>query len=252
MNEAQIFNTLLVVWFCVAVIVFLLLLFVNAPYGRHSRKGWGPKIGNRFGWVLMETPAVLGMMLLFAGGTRLASPTVWVFFLLWQFHYIYRAFIFPFLLSGKGSMPLAISLSGFAFNCSNAFFNGYWLFFLSPDYPAAWLTSPFFLIGTALFAAGFGIHFRSDQILRNMRGKEGSGYKIPQKGLFRWVSCPNYLGEMLQWGGWTIATWSLPGLAFFVWTTANLLPRALSNHRWYKQNFPEYSPKRKALIPFLL
>jgi hypothetical protein len=33
---------------------------------------------------------------------------------------------------------------------------------------------------------------------------------------------------------------------------ANLLPRALAHHRWYKQRFPEYPSERKAIFPFLL
>jgi len=31
-----------------------------------------------------------------------------------------------------------------------------------------------------------------------------------------------------------------------------LLPRALSNHRWYHETFDEYPAKRRALIPGLL
>ncbi len=36
----------------------------------------------------------------------------------------------------------------------------------------------------------------------------------------------NYLGEMLEWAGWALATWSLAGSAFALFTLANLLPRA--------------------------
>jgi hypothetical protein len=44
------------------------------------------------------------------------------------------------------------------------------------------------------------------------------------------VSCPNYLGEILEWIGWAIATWSLAGWVFAIWTMANLAPRAFTNH----------------------
>jgi len=37
-----------------------------------------------------------------------------------------------------------------------------------------------------------------------------------------------------------------------LWTIANLAPRALANHKWYKETFPEYPSQRKALIPFFL
>ena len=79
-----------------------------------------------------------------------------------------------------------------------------------------------------------------------------TGYKIPRGGTYRWVSCPNYLGEMLQWLGWAIASWSLAGAAFAVFTLANLLPRAIAVHRWYKDEFPDYPPARRAVIPYLV
>jgi hypothetical protein len=66
------------------------------------------------------------------------------------------------------------------------------------------------------------------------------------------VSAPNYLGEIVEWSGWALATWSLAGLAFALYTTANLAPRALANHRWYRQQFPGYPPERRALLPHLL
>jgi len=74
---------------------------------------------------------------------------------------------------------------------------------------------------------------------------------IPHRGLFKYISCPNYFGEILEWTGWAIATWSIPGLAFAVFTFANLAPRAFSNHNWYKEKFSNYPEKRKALIPFI-
>ena len=88
--------------------------------------------------------------------------------------------------------------------------------------------------------------------MRRLRRSGEDGYKIPDGGLYRWVSCPNYLGEILAWTGWAIAAWSLAFLAFAVFTVANLLPRALANHRWYRQTFPDYPASRRALLPFLL
>ena len=70
-------------------------------------------------------------------------------------------------------------------------------------------------------------------------------------GAFELVSCPNYLGEILEWCGWALATWSWPGLAFALYTIANLAPRAVTHHRWYRETFPDYPPKRRALVPYL-
>ena len=49
-----------------------------------------------------------------------------------------------------------------------------------------------------------------------------------------------------------MATWSLPGLAFALYTAANVGPRALANHRWYHEKFDDYPKHRKALVPFVL
>ena len=44
-------------------------------------------------------------------------------------------------------------------------------------------------------------------------------------------------------------TWSLAGLAFALFTACNLAPRAIANHRWYRQQFPDYPPRRRILVP---
>ena len=96
------------------------------------------------------------------------------------------------------------------------------------------------------------INIKSDDILFALRDDGSTGYKIPRGGLFEKVSCPNYLGEIIEWTGWAIATWSLAGATFAIWTVCNLAPRALAHHKWYKEEFEEYPEDRKALVPFLL
>ena len=49
---------------------------------------------------------------------------------------------------------------------------------------------------------------------------------VPHGPLFRLVSCPNYFGEIVDWSGFALATWSPGGLLFALWTAANLVPRA--------------------------
>ena len=77
-------------------------------------------------------------------------------------------------------------------------------------------------------------------------------YQIPQGGLYKYITSPNYLGEIIEWLGWAILTWSISGVVFFFWTIFNLLPRAISHHRWYKQNFEDYPADRKIIIPKIL
>jgi protein-S-isoprenylcysteine O-methyltransferase Ste14 len=168
-------------------------------------------------------------------------------------HYLNRSIIFPLRFPDKlKRMPLVICISAIFFNVMNGFFNGYYLGTFKPDYEPAWFYDWRFIAGISLFIAGFFINFTSDNILFNLRkGSEKGKYKIPAGGLYRWVSCPNYLGEIIEWCGWAMFTWSLPGASFALWTAANLIPRAVANHKWYKSFFPDYPKERRSLIPFV-
>lgn len=255
MSEYQFFQGLIWAWLGLAAVTFLALLFIPAPYGRHGRAGWGPQISATVGWVLMELPSPLGMVVLFWMATpeRHRNAAAIVFLSLWLLHYVNRTFVFPFRMRGAGkTMPLAVALMAVVFNLGNSYINGRWLFHFAPLYPDAWLTDPRFLGGVALFALGFFINQQSDWILLHLRRPGESGYKIPRGGLYRVVSCPNYFGEVLEWFGWALATWSMAGLTFAIWTAANLVPRALTHHRWYRDTFDDYPPERRAVIPFVL
>ena len=46
-------------WIGLAVVVFVALFFVTAPYGRHLRAGWGPMLPARLGWMVMEATGVV-------------------------------------------------------------------------------------------------------------------------------------------------------------------------------------------------
>jgi protein-S-isoprenylcysteine O-methyltransferase Ste14 len=201
----------------------------------------------------MEFPAVAVMAVCFFLSDRTGSITALVFLALWEIHYLNRDLIFPFRLgAGARPLPILVVLLAIVFNLLNGYLNGRYLFSLGPDRETGWLWDPRFLAGAAIMAAGFGINQHADAVLRRLRQPPETGYRIPRGGLYRFISCPNYFGEILEWAGWSLATWSLPGLAFLVWTVANLAPRALSHHRWYQATFPDYPKERRALLPFVL
>lgn len=96
-----------------------------------------------------------------------------------------------------------------------------------------------------------GVNVWADRVLLRLKS-EGKGYVVPKGGLFEFVACPNYFGEILEWLGWAVMTWSWAGLGFLLYTFANLGPRARANRRWYLDKFGEDYPKeRKGLIPYL-
>jgi 3-oxo-5-alpha-steroid 4-dehydrogenase 1 len=248
-SEKAIFNGMIIGWFILAVVVFVILFFVAAPYGRHLRSGWGYTVGNKTGWVIMETPAPIIFAVCFLLGSNNGIAAL-VFLVLWEAHYLHRAFIYPFGLRGTAKrMTVVIMAFGLVFNMMNGYLNGRYIFTFSGGYSNGWLADPRFIAGLALFVIGFVINRQSDLVLRSLRKPGESGYKISYGRFYRWVSCPNYLGEVIVWIGWAVATWSLPGIAFAFWTIANLVPRAKAHHAWYQNSFPDYPPERKALVP---
>ena len=252
MTERQLFNYLLSGWLVVAPVIFVLLRFVTAPYGRHARAGWGPTLDATVAWIVMEAPAPLGVALLFVLGDRHASPTAIAFLVLWQLHYLHRTFVFPLRRRGSPKRtPLVLVAFGFVFNCANAYLIGRWLFTIGPDLGSGWLVDPRFLLGTVLFLAGLVINIHADEVLRRLRLQTPTGYGRPDGGLYRFVSCPNYLGELVEWCAFALLTFSLPALVFALWTAANLVPRARANHEWYRRTFAEYPQGRKAILPFV-
>jgi len=233
-----------------AVVTFVALQFIVAPYGRHGRSGWGPTVPARVGWIVMETPATLLFLGVYLTGERRAEVVPLVLLVLWQSHYLWRAFGYPFRLRASGRMPISLMAMAIAFNSLNAYINARWISAVG-HYATSWLLDPRFLVGVALFVGGYALNHASDHTLRTLRRPGETGYRIPYGGGYRWVSSPNYLGEIVEWFGWALATWSLPGLAFALYTTANLAPRAMANHQWYRSTFADYPARRRALVPYL-
>jgi hypothetical protein len=249
----HLFNKVVVAWICLAVVVFILLRFIRAPYGRHNKGHWGIGISNRTAWFLMEFPALIVLSFLTFTGTAEKNITVWILTLCFIIHYFHRSVIYPFKIRTKGkTMPLAVVLMAVFFNIVNGGIIGYYNGSLQRHFDPAWLSDPRFLTGIILFFSGMVINISSDEKLIRLRKNGETGYLIPDGGLFRFVSCPNFLGEMIEWFGYALMSWSLPAWSFFIWTFCNLVPRALDHHRWYRKSFPAYPPGRKAVIPFIL
>ena len=233
------FNLLLIAMTVIAIIVFIALQRIEAGYGMMYTKRWGPAIGNRIGWVLMEAPVFICMLILWWLSPRRLDVAPLVMFLLFELHYFQRSFIFPLLIKGRNKMPLTIILMGVIFNVVNALMQGGWIFYLAPAdmYTPSWLYSWQFVVGTAVFFAGMGINLHSDHIIRRLRKPGDTRHYIPRGGMFRYVSSANYFGEVLEWIGFAILTWSWVGCVFALWTFANLAPRAKKTHQRYAGEF---------------
>jgi len=236
----------------VATITFIYLFFVSAPYGRHIRKGWGRNISARAGWVVMESPCVL-IMLIYAFIVKDDLESLHIIFLsLWLLHYVHRSFIYPFVIDMTNpKMPISIAVSAFFFNIVNVNLQAFGIYYLT-DYSQDWMYSYIFFFGLFIFLIGMYINIKSDYLIVALRRDKGPGYHLPSKFMHKYISSPNYFGEIIEWLGWAILTWSISGAVFALWTIANLFPRALAHHKWYKEKFDDYPSNRKAIIPGII
>ena len=139
-------------------------------------------------------------------------------------------------------MPIAIVLFAILFNLAT----------FVPENTESLMIDVRLLIGIVVFFIGFVINKYHDWLLIKLLKKSETGYKIPYGGLLKYVSCPNFLGEIISWLGFFIVTLSLPALSFLVWTLANLVTRGIDHHNWYLKEFPDYPKNRKAVFPGLL
>ncbi len=246
----------------VGLVVFVALYFVDAGYGKMRTEKWGPAMNNKLGWFLMEVPVFIVVLVLWFTSPYevVRHAPYWVFLLVFEFHYFQRSFIFPLLLKGKSKMPIAIMAMSVVWNLFNGYVQGWWLFHLAPQdptysqlYTAAWLTDPRFIVGTAVFVIGWCINMHSDHVIRHLRKPGDTKHYLPKKGMYRYVTSANYLGEITEWLGFAILTWSLAGLLFFWFSCCNLVPRANSIYLKYEKEFPdEFDRKRlKRIIPFI-
>lgn len=255
------YNILILAMAILAVVVFAALFFFKAGYGYLSSSNWGPKINNKTAWVLMEAPAFLLMMFstarhAFSGAENSnCNAVLYVMAGFYLLHYFQRSFIFPLMMRGKGTMPIAIMTMGMVFNTINAYLIGEWLYSVSPDgmYSKEWFFSPQFIIGTVIFFTGMIINLHSDHVIRNLRKPGDTRHYIPRKGFYKYVTSANYFGELTEWIGYAILTWSPAGLLFAVWTFANLGPRAKSLTQKYEDEFGEEykSLGKKHIIPYI-
>jgi len=254
------YDTLLGCALAFAGFVFIISWFLPSPYGRFASARFGVSLNPRLGWFLMELPATLSFLYFYLRGPRRGELVPLIFLCMWLVHYGNRGFFFPLRMrvarGDKSSFSLTVIAVGWVVTSLHGYFHASY-FTRFGDYPAAWLSDPRFLCGFAVYYLSYALNLHSDSVIRNLRTPDeiAAGqkvYRIPQGGLFRWVTNASYLTELCAWAGFALCTWSLAGAFILLVSMGNLVPRAWATHRWYRQRFPEYPPERKAPVPFLL
>ena len=246
------FNIFIIFWVTIGIGTFIYLFFVSAPYGRHIRDGWGRNISARTGWVVMESPCVIIMIIYGLIVKDDLKQIHEIFLLLWLIHYIHRSFVYPFVIDMTNpKMPISIASSAFFFNIVNVNLQAFGIYYLT-EYSSDWINNDIFYLGLIIFFTGMYINIKSDYLIIALRKNKGPGYHLPTKFMHKYISSPNYFGEIIEWLGWAMLTWSISGAVFALWTIANLFPRAFAHHQWYKEKFPNYPKNRKAIIPGII
>lgn len=255
------YDTALIIAAIYLAMVIIGGFFVKAPYGRFASEQFGFSLSPRMGWFLMELPATLSFVFFYFQGEHRFDVVPLFFLSIWLIHYGNRGFIFPLLMrvakGQQGSFSIMIVLAGWFVTAFHGYLNAVFISHLSPHLTDGWFSDPRFIIGMAIYAFGYLMNLHSDHIIRTLRTKEEveSGkkiYRIPQGGLYRYVTCPSYFTELISFTGFAIATWSLGALFVLGISAANLIPRAFQTHQWYKDKFPDYPSSRKVLIPGII
>lgn len=238
------------IWIAVSIPAFLAQLRWDWA-GRRGGTGVGSRIPSRWAWTAIELTGLITFPLIYLsnGNLHVVGNVVLA---LWLAHYAHRALLWPWLVLDRGAtVPLTMLIAGICFYLVIGNLVG-WFMALEADYPDGWLADPRFVAGLGLMIAGAGINVWADYRLRRLRIDNGGQPVMPQGGVFDLVACPNLTGEIIEWAGFALLTRSMPGLAFAVWTAANLVPRAIWRRKWYRQHFSGYPRRRAALFPGVL
>jgi 3-oxo-5-alpha-steroid 4-dehydrogenase 1 len=253
--DLPLFNFVLMAWGALGILsalaIYLTKLMPMSSRVDNSSLAFFGTIDKKLGWIIMETSVLISVLYFYLASSQSFNVSL-VFIAVFVIHYSNRALIFPHRIKVSGkTMPISIMLSSMSFYAINGYLIGVYFGALRA-YPIEWLWDPRFILGLSLFAAGMAINLSSDNILIRLRKPGETGYKIPHGGAFRYVSCPNYFGEILEWIGFAVMSWSLLGVVYALWVALPLIAQGLQTHAWYLERFQEQYPKRKAIIPCLL
>jgi len=252
---AETFNIFLIVMAVLAAGVYVALHFFEAGYGYLFNPKYGPPVPNKVGWVVMESPVFIAMCVLWlmSGRTWEAGPLA--LFVLFQAHYLQRAFIFPLMLLRRVEDAAGDRRDGHGVqHPQRADAGRVDLLRLARRLLRRLVRKALHLRRGSPVHGGDGRKppFRPYHPQPAQAGRHAPLHS-PRGDVPITSRRPNYFGELLEWTGFAVASWSWAGAVFAWWTFANLAPRAASLYKRYAQEFgKEFTAlKRKKIIPFI-
>ena len=213
---------------------------------RYSKFRRGKGISMRMGTLIFD-----GIPVLFAVGYAItlaatATPIQWIMTILFVLHFGKRCFEAVFVHKYSGTIDVFSVLQIAGFYCLAV-----WLGLFTT---AGVTQAPDMItgIGLATFAAGTVINAYHHVLLANLRARGSNEYVIPRGGLFGFIVCPHYLGELLAWLGIALVSRQLAMYIWFFGETAYLLIRSRNTLKWYRARFPQMAGRVRGLLPGLV
>ncbi|XP_062593558.1 3-oxo-5-alpha-steroid 4-dehydrogenase 2-like [Saccostrea cucullata] len=125
--------------------------------------------------------------------------------LLRRSYYVSTAtFIFPLRIKGGKPIPLFPFVAAVFFCSVNGALQTYGIL-LSNTQIHHWFQKARFCLGIMLFFTEMYINIRSDILLTSLRREKEGTYRTPSGFLFEYVSGANFLGEIVEWIGFSLA-----------------------------------------------
>ncbi|ORX53996.1 hypothetical protein DM01DRAFT_1305444 [Hesseltinella vesiculosa] len=213
-----------------------------------SLKSKSLTIPSQWGMLLIYAPSLIGSIgIWWWSHHRKSLPHVQFLSLFTFLHFTKRIYevLFVHRYSGKSVLAdaLVISSSYLSFTVIQ------WHF--ATLVPASSVDRPQLVLGAILFFIGEGINLYHHSLLSQLRRGGSKDYKIPRRGLFKYVWCPHYLGEIISFMAMTLLSQHAIVFVYELMAAAYLGVRAKQTQRWYKQRF-QLSPTDQAkacLIP---
>lgn len=241
---------LVIFCFLLAIVNFIVQVFFRIPYGKHDKGDGSLRVPQRFAFGISQfVPGIVVFTITYFLQRHYDEPVNIVMYVLFTIHYINRSVVDT--IANRHSqkkvvlwIPLLAGLTTMFYHYINAQFIG------EARFCVGYYFDPRFILGTSFFLIGFILNRVADgQLICLRTDYKDNNYQIPTGCSFLAISCPNYLGEMIEWFGWMILTWSLSGFVWFLFSASTFIPRARHYQKWYTDRFDDYPSFRKALIP---
>lgn len=106
-------------------------------------------------------------------------------------------------------------------------------------------------VGMVLWGLGTSLNLYHHWLLSRLRKDGAGGYHLPRGGLFGWVACPHYFGELVAWFGFALVFHHITALVFFSTMLLYLMGRSSATLSWYREKLTTTPEGWRRLIPLV-